>query len=44
MCDEAALFLGFDLAVLILAAVLAWARVLRCSVGRPQRKAGGGNG
>ena len=42
--SEAIVFLGFILAVLILAAVLAWARVLRCSVGRPQRKTGGGNG
>ena len=41
---EAIVFLGFILAVLILLAVLAWARVFRCSVGRPQRKAGGGNG
>ena len=41
---EAIVFLGFDLAVLILAAILAWTRVLRCSIGRPQRKTGGGNG
>ena len=36
---EAALFLGFDLAVMILAAVLACMRVFRCSLSRPARKA-----
>jgi hypothetical protein len=44
MLADAFLFLGFDLAVLILLAVLACLRVFRCSVGRPQKRTGGGNG
>lgn len=41
---EALAFLGFDLAVLVLGAVLACLRVFRCSLSRPQRRTGGGNG
>jgi hypothetical protein len=35
---EAIVFLGFDLALAVLAAVLACLRVLRCSLSRPHKR------